>query len=73
MAKIERFEDLEIWKEVVAIGVDIYSITSAGKLEKDYSSKDQLIWAGMVPENDFDRLHEKRITASKNIKGFIKY
>ena len=117
MARIERFEDLEIWKEAVAIGVDIYSITSTGKLEKDYSSKDQLRRAGlsvsnniaegfeynnnnvfmrflgyakgsagelrsnlfvlkeagMVSIGDYDRLHEKLITASKNIKGFINY
>ena len=117
MARIERFEDLEIWKEAVAIGVDIYSITSAGKLEKDYSSKDQLRRAaisvsnniaegfeynnnnvfmrflgyakgsagelrsnlfvlkeaGIVPQDDYERLHNKLITASKNIKGFINY
>lgn len=117
MARIERFEDLEIWKEAVAIGVDIYSITSRGKLEKDYSSKDQLRRAaisvsnniaegfeynnnnvfmrflgyakgsagelrsnlfvlkeaGMVPQDDYERLHNKLIAASKNIKGFINY
>jgi len=42
MAKIERFEDLDLWKEAVVIGVEIYKMTSVGKLEKDYSSKDQL-------------------------------
>jgi 23S rRNA-intervening sequence protein len=42
MGKIERFEDLDIWKEAVAIGVDIYHLTSRGKLEKDFSAKDQL-------------------------------
>lgn len=116
MARIERFEDLEIWREAVAIGVDIYSITSRGKLEKDYSSKDQLRRAaisvskniaegfnnnnkvfmrflgyakgsagelrsnlfvlkeaGMVLQHDYERLHNKLITASKNIKGFINY
>jgi len=42
MAKIERFEYLDLWKEAVVIGVEIYKMTSVGKLEKDYSSKDQL-------------------------------
>jgi four helix bundle protein len=117
MAKIERFEDLEIWKEAVAIGIDIYTITSKGKLEKDYSSKDQLRRAaisisnniaegfeynnnnvfvrflgyakgsagelrsnlfvlkeaGVVSKEDYEGLHDKLVTASKNIKGFIKY
>ena len=117
MARIERFEDLEIWKEAVSIGVDIYSISSRGKLEKDFSSKDQLRRAaisvynniaegfeynnnnvfmrflgyakgsagelrsnlfvlkeaGIVPQDDYERLHNKLITASKNIKGFINY
>jgi four helix bundle protein len=109
MARIERFEDLEIWKEAVAIGLDIYGITSRGKLERDYSSKDQLRRAaisvpnniaegfeynsnnvfmrflgyakgsagelrsnlfvlkeaGIVPQDDYERLHNKLITASK--------
>jgi four helix bundle protein len=117
MARIERFEDLEIWKEAVAIGLDIYGITSRGKLERDYSSKDQLRRAaisvpnniaegfeynnnnvfmrflgyakgsagelrsnlfvlkeaGIVPQDDYERLHNKLITASKSIKGFINY
>jgi four helix bundle protein len=111
MAKIERFEDLEIWKEAVAIGIDIYTITSKGKLEKDYSSKDQLRRAaisisnniaegfeynnnnvfvrflgyakgsagelrsnlfvlkeaGLVSKEDYKGLHDKLVTASKNI------
>ena len=117
MARIERFEDLEIWKEAFSIGVDIHSISSRGKLEKDLSSKDQLRRAaisvsnniaegfeynnnnvfmrflgyakgsagelrsnlfvlkeaGIVPQDDYERLHNKLITASKNIKGFINY
>ena len=52
MARIERFEDLEIWKEAVSIGVDIYSISSRGKLEKDFSSKDQLRRAAISVSNN---------------------
>jgi four helix bundle protein len=111
MAKIERFEELEIWKEAVAIGIDIYTITSKGKLEKDYSSKDQLRRAAISISNNIAEgfeynnnnvfvrflgyakgsagelrsnlfvLKEAGVvskedyegTASKNIKGFIKY
>lgn len=52
MAKIERFEDLEIWREGVAIGVDINHLTSKGKLEKDFSAKDQLRRAALSISNN---------------------
>lgn len=52
MAKIERFEDLDIWREAVLIGVDIYNLTSKGRLEKDYSSKDQLRRAAISISNN---------------------
>lgn len=52
MSKIERFEDLPIWREAVAIGVDIYGLTSKGKLEKDFSSKDQLRRAAISISNN---------------------
>ena len=42
MSKIRRFEDLEIWKDAVKIGVEIYEISSKGLLSKDYSTKDQI-------------------------------
>jgi four helix bundle protein len=117
MAKIERFEDLQIWKEAIAIAVAIYKLTSTGKLEKDFSSKDQLRRAsisisnniaegfeynsnksfcrflnyakgsagelrsnlfvlkeaGLVPEEDFNKLYAELENVSKNIKGFMNY
>jgi four helix bundle protein len=50
--KIERFEDLDIWNEAVDIGVEIYKLTSSSKLEKDYSSKDQLRRAAISISNN---------------------
>jgi len=52
MAKIERFEDLDLWKEAIVIGVEIYKLTSVGKLEKDFSSKDQLRRAAISISNN---------------------
>jgi four helix bundle protein len=52
MAKIEKFEDMDIWKEAVSIGVDIYNLTSKGKLETDYSSKGQLRRAAISISNN---------------------
>ena len=117
MPKIERFEDLEIWKEAVDIGVSIYNLTSVGKLERDYSSKDQLRRAAISISNniaegfeynnnknfvkflgfakgsagelrsnlfvlkearvllteDYERMHDKLLSLSKGIGGFMKY
>jgi four helix bundle protein len=52
MAKIERFEDLDIWKEAVSIGVDVYHLTTRGKLEKDFSIRDQLRRAAISISNN---------------------
>lgn len=40
--KYKLFEELPIWKESINVGKDIYSLTSSGKFEKDYSFKDQI-------------------------------
>ena len=52
MARILRFEDMEIWKEAVKIGVENYMLTSRDKLERDFSSKDQLSRAAMSISNN---------------------
>ena len=47
-----KIEDLEIWKEAVKIGVEIYKLTSRDKLERDFSSKDQLRRAAISISNN---------------------
>jgi len=68
MAKIERFEDLDLWNEAIVIGVEIYKLTSVGKLEKDYSSKDQLRRAAISISNNIAEGFEYN-----NNKSFIKF
>ena len=68
MAKIERFEDLEIWKEAVAVGVDTYNLTSQGKLKNDYSSKDQLRRAAISISNNIAEGFEYN-----NNKSFVRF
>ena len=68
MARISRFEDMEIWKEAVSIGVDVYNLTSRGKLEKDFSSKDQLRRAAISISNNTAEGFEYN-----NNKMFIKF
>ncbi|HWZ02491.1 MAG TPA: four helix bundle protein [Mucilaginibacter sp.] len=42
MAKIERFEDLEIWKIANSIAVDIYYLCDKEPLKSDWGMKDQI-------------------------------
>ncbi|HLM00698.1 MAG TPA: four helix bundle protein [Pyrinomonadaceae bacterium] len=42
MARIERFEDLEIWKLAKDVANQVYDITSVGKFRQDYILRDQI-------------------------------
>ena len=68
MSTIKHFEDLEIWKDAVCIGVEIYKITEAGRLQKDFSSKDQLRRAAISISNNIAEGFEYN-----NNKSFIRF
>lgn len=68
MAKIERFEDLEIWKDAIRIGVQIYKITEEGRLRKDFSAKDQLRRAAVSISNNIAEGFEYN-----NNKSFLRF
>lgn len=42
MAKIERFEDIEAWKEARELVNMIYDISAEGEFSKDFNLKDQI-------------------------------
>lgn len=42
MSKIEKFEDLEIWKIAISIAVDIYMLCDQEPLKSDWAMKDQI-------------------------------
>lgn len=42
MAKIERFEDLEVWKLSRELAKDIYKLTNNGEFSKDFRLRDQI-------------------------------
>lgn len=42
MSKIEKFEDLEIWKIAIEIAVEIYGICDNEPLRSDWGMKDQI-------------------------------
>jgi four helix bundle protein len=45
--KIEKFEDLEVWKLAIGCAKLIYSLTSAGAFSKDFVLRDQIRRAGV--------------------------
>jgi len=51
-AKIERFEDIEAWKEARCFTVRIYEITRSEKFSKDWGLRDQIQRAAVsIPSN----------------------
>ncbi|WP_293297457.1 four helix bundle protein [Pedobacter sp. UBA4863] len=47
MAKIERFEDLEVWQLAKEIAVEIYRISDLEPIKSDFGLKDQIRRAAM--------------------------
>jgi four helix bundle protein len=42
MSKVEKFEELEIWKIAIAIAVEVYLLCDAEPLKSDWGMKDQI-------------------------------
>jgi four helix bundle protein len=42
MAKIERFEDIEVWQKARILVGNIYQVTRQGSFSKDYGLKEQI-------------------------------
>lgn len=40
--KIERFEDIEFWKEARKLTNDVYKLTNQGKFANDWGLKEQI-------------------------------
>ncbi len=52
MAKVERFEDLKVWRHAIEIGLKIYRLVETNHLVKDYRAKDQLIGSAISISNN---------------------
>ncbi|HEX6891518.1 MAG TPA: four helix bundle protein [Chryseolinea sp.] len=68
MARIKRFEDLEVWKEAVKMGVSIYKVTEEGKMARDFSARDQLRRAAISVSNNIAEGFEYN-----NNKAFVRF
>jgi four helix bundle protein len=42
MGKVDRFEDLDIWKIAIGIAVDVYLLCDSEPLKSDWGMKDQI-------------------------------
>jgi four helix bundle protein len=67
MSKINRFEDLDVWK-AVEIGVDVYKLTGRGKLQRDFPATDQLRRAAISISNNIAEGFEYH-----NPRSFVKF
>ncbi len=68
MAKVERFEDLQVWKHAVEIGLKIYQLVVQNQVSRDFRAKDQLIGAAISISNNIAEGFEYNST-----RQFIRY
>ena len=80
MAKIERFEDLEGWKKGRLLAAEVYRLTSAGDLARDFGLRDQVRRAAVsIPSNiaegferGGDREFRQSLSHAKGSSGELK-
>lgn len=68
MGKVERFEDLNCWKEARALVKEVYIISEEGKLATDFDTKSQIKRAALSIMNNIAEGFGKYST-----KEFIHY
>lgn len=42
MAKVERFEELEVWQKARSLIKEVYQVTGQGQFRKDFTLRDQI-------------------------------
>lgn len=68
MAKVNRFEDLEVWQKAMNIASEIFVLIQEDKFSKQYSLKDQITRASISMSNNIAEGFEY-----DNRKDFIKF
>ncbi len=68
MSKVERFEDLNCWKEARELVKEVYIICEEGKLSRDFDTKSQIKRAALSIMNNIAEGFGKYST-----KEFIRY
>src|SRR5688572_9289537 len=71
MSKIEKFEDLKCWQAARKLVKEIYTMSSIGKLERDFETRNQLRRAALSSMNNiaegFSRFGTKEFIRFLNI------
>ncbi|MFH5831626.1 four helix bundle protein [Halalkalibaculum sp. DA3122] len=68
MASVEKFEDLDIWRESRILVNKIYELTRQEKFDKDFGLKDQIRRSSVSVMNNISEGFE-----SRTVKQFIDY
>lgn len=71
MAKIERFEDLGIWKKAVEVGVFVYEPADKDPLSRDYKSRGQVIDTAISISNNIAEGFE--YNSNRSCINFLRY
>jgi four helix bundle protein len=68
MSEVNLFEDLKVWQTAADLAIEVYEITSADKVKRDYGFKDQIQRAVLSISNNIAEGYEY-----DNNKDLIKY
>ncbi|GGF37262.1 four helix bundle protein [Echinicola rosea] len=68
MAKIDCFEELDVWRHAAEIGIEVYGLADELPLSKDFKSRDQLIGTVISISNNIAEGFEYN-----NNKDFIRF
>ncbi|MFH0947470.1 MAG: four helix bundle protein [Elusimicrobiota bacterium] len=66
--KIERFEDLKVWKDAKNLATEIYKLTSNEKFKKDFGLREQIQRSSVSTLSNIAEGYERN-----NNKEFIKF
>ena len=70
MAKVERFEDLEVWKKARVLTRRVYELTRAGEAAKDFGYRDQVRRASLSIMLNIGEGFERE-SGDKDFKHFL--
>ena len=73
MAKVERFEDLEVWQGARDVANAVYKASSNGAFARDYALPRGIYCSGFIPRGERDQIRRAAISIPSNIVHPVKY
>lgn len=65
MAKIDKFEDLEVWQRARALATRVYRLTHGERFSRDFGLRDQIQRAAVSIVSNIARTTPNRIPSQK--------